>query len=49
LRNALDGGESASFHLHGSGLYVAATREAALASNPDALVAPHENITYESW
>ena len=40
LRNALDNNEPASFHLHGSALYVAATGAPALAANPDATAPP---------
>ena len=49
LRNALDNNEPASFHLHGSALYVAATGAPALAANPDATAAPGAAVTYEWW
>ena len=49
LRNALDNNEPASFHLHGSALYVAATGAPALAANPDATASPGAAVTYEWW
>ena len=47
LRNALDGNEPASLHIHGSSLYVAATGEPAIATNPDASVLPGRSVRYE--
>ncbi|MFQ5794831.1 MAG: multicopper oxidase domain-containing protein [Candidatus Bipolaricaulia bacterium] len=49
LRNALENGESASFHLHGSGLYVSSTGAPAVATNPDALAPPGATVAYEWW
>ena len=49
LRNALDNNEPASFHLHGSALYVATTGAPALAANPDATASPGAAVTYEWW
>ena len=49
LRNALANNEPASFHLHGSALYVAATGAPALAANPDATASPGAAVTYEWW
>jgi FtsP/CotA-like multicopper oxidase with cupredoxin domain len=49
LRNALDNNEPASFHLHGSALYVAVTGSPALAANPDATASPGAAVTYEWW
>jgi hypothetical protein len=51
LRNdmARNAGELVSLHIHGSSLTVAATGEAALASNPDTLVQPGAAVTYEWW
>ena len=46
LRNDLPG-EPASLHLHGAGLKVARTGEAAIATNPDATAAPGETVAYE--
>ena len=47
LRNGLKDGEPGSFHLHGSGRYIAPTGQAALATNPDTIVAPGESVIYE--
>ena len=47
LRNALNDGEPASLHIHGSSLYVAATGEPAIATNPDASALPGESVWYE--
>ena len=47
LRNALDNGESASLHLHGSGLHLAETGTPAIATNPDAMAAPGDSVTYQ--
>lgn len=47
LRNALDGNEPASLHIHGSSLYVAATGEPAIATNPDASALPGKSVGYE--
>ena len=47
LRNALDGNEPASLHIHGSSLYVAATGEPAIAANPDASALPGKSVRYE--
>ena len=47
LRNRLNGGEPASLHVHGSSLYVAATGEPAIATNPDASVPPGRSVRYE--
>jgi FtsP/CotA-like multicopper oxidase with cupredoxin domain len=49
LRNALANNEPASFHLHGSALYVAITGAPALAANPDATASPSAAVTYEWW
>jgi hypothetical protein len=49
LRNALEDDEPASFHLHGSALYVSATVAPALAANPDATATPGAAVTYEWW
>ena len=51
LRNGMEqcDDEAVSLHIHGSGLTVAATGDPALASNPDALVAPGATVTYEWW
>src|SRR5262245_63943832 len=49
LRNILDNNEPASFHLHGSALYVATTGAPALAANPEATVAPGAAVIYEWW
>lgn len=49
LRNALTDDEPASLHLHGSGLYVAATGEPALATKAEAMALPGQSITYEWW
>jgi FtsP/CotA-like multicopper oxidase with cupredoxin domain len=49
LRNALDNDEPASFHLHGSALYVTATGAPALAANPHATASPGASVTYEWW
>ena len=46
LRNAIDAREPASIHIHGSGLYVAATREAATAANPDSYASTNTSVTY---
>ena len=46
LRNGLDN-TPASFHLHGSSLYVAGSGAPAVASNPDASAAPAESVVYE--
>lgn len=46
LRNALKD-ESASFHLHGSGLYLADSGAPATASNRDASVGPGSSVVYE--
>ncbi len=46
LRNALEAAP-ASFHLHGSSLYVADTGAPAVAANPDASAAPGESVLYE--
>lgn len=48
LRNDL-ANEPASFHLHGSSLYVAASGGPALATNADAIVHPGETVSYEWW
>ncbi len=47
LRNAMDGNEPASLHIHGSSLYVAETGEPAIATNQDASVLPGEVVRYE--
>ncbi|MCH8061437.1 MAG: multicopper oxidase domain-containing protein [Chloroflexi bacterium] len=47
FRNAIDAQEPASIHIHGSGLYIAATREAATAANPDSYASPDTSVTYE--
>lgn len=47
LRNGLPGSETASFHLHASGLVVASDGSPAVASNPRATVFPGEAVTYE--
>lgn len=49
LRNDLKNNEPASFHLHGSSLYLAKTGKPAIATNPEALVRPGERVTYEWW
>jgi len=49
LRNDLAKGEPASFHLHGSSLYVDKNGSPAVATNPEALVRPGGNVTYEWW
>ena len=46
LRNGLDS-TPASFHLHGSSLYVAGTGAPAVAANPDASADPGESVVYE--
>ena len=47
LRNAMDSGESVSLHLHGSGLHLGGSGAPAIATNPDAVVATGETVTYE--
>ena len=47
LRNALDNGESASLHLHGSGLHMADTGVPAIATNTDAIAGPGASVTYQ--
>ncbi|MCH7713065.1 MAG: multicopper oxidase domain-containing protein, partial [Chloroflexi bacterium] len=47
LRNAMDNGEAVSFHLHGSGLHLAATGAPAIASNLSAMVPSGESVTYQ--
>ena len=47
LRNALEDNEPASLHLHGSSLHIAATGAPAIATNPDAVAAPGQSVTYE--
>lgn len=42
-------GEIVSLHIHGSSLYLAATGEAAIASNFSVLAAPGATVTYEWW
>src|SRR5262245_26776981 len=42
LRNDLANGEPASFHLHGSSLYVDSSGSPAVATNPEAFVRPGE-------
>lgn len=49
LTNNLANGESTSFHIHGSGLYVADTGAPAIATNPDSIVARGVTGTYEWW
>lgn len=46
-RNALPGSETASFHLHASGLVVASNGSPAVASNPRATIFPGETASYE--
>jgi hypothetical protein len=46
LRNALPAGESASVHVHGTGLRVAGSG-AAIATNPEASVGPGGTVDYE--
>jgi hypothetical protein len=47
LHNQLEGGESASFHLHGAGLIVTASGAAATAANSEASIQPGEEVTVE--
>lgn len=47
LTNQLADGEPASFHLHGSGLHLVGTDEAAIATNPNALAQAGASVTYE--
>ena len=47
LRNELEGDEPASFHLHGSGLYMVDSAEPAIATNPASVVRPGATATYE--
>jgi manganese oxidase len=49
LRNDLASGEPASFHLHGSALYVAGTGRPAIATNAEAQVRSGESVSYEWW
>ena len=49
LRNDLKKGEPASFHLHGSSLYVAKNGSPAIAANLDAIARPGETVVYEWW
>lgn len=51
LRNATErnGGEPVSFHLHGSSLYLVDSGAPAIASNPDALVAPGQTVELAWW
>lgn len=44
-----DGGEPVSFHLHGSSLYMVDSGAPAIASDPEALVAPGKTVTYAWW
>lgn len=46
LRNALEDGDAASFHLHGAGVRVLGGGPAS-ASNPEAYAAPGATVTYE--
>lgn len=47
LRNDPRDSEAASLHLHGSGLRVARSGAPAIATNPEAIVAPGETVIYE--
>lgn len=47
LKNLLSNNEPASFHLHGSSLYLAEDGSPALALNPRATIFPNEQVTYE--
>lgn len=47
LRNDLKNNEPASFHLHGTGLYVVDSAEPAIATNPASIVRPGATVTYE--
>ena len=47
LRNAMDDGQSASLHLHGSSLHLAGSGAPAIATNPDAMAAAGATVTYE--
>jgi FtsP/CotA-like multicopper oxidase with cupredoxin domain len=47
LRDALAGGEPASLHLHGASLRVAGEGGPAIATNPHAMVARGQAVTYE--
>jgi len=47
LRNALNNGESASFHLHGSGLQLTSNGTAAVASNSASVAKSGETVGYE--
>ena len=49
LRNDLKNGEAASFHVHGSALYIATTGAPAIATNPDVFASPGQRVTYEWW
>lgn len=49
LRNALEGDEPASLHLHGSALHLAGSGAPAIATNPAAIVGPGASVTYEWW
>ena len=47
LRNGLDDGQSASFHLHGSGLQLVSDGTPAVASNAASVAQPGETVGYE--
>jgi len=47
LRNGLDDGESASFHLHGSGLQLTSDGTPAVAANTASTAAPGQTVGYE--
>jgi len=47
LRNALDDGESASFHVHGSGLQIVSDGTPAVAANAASIAKPGQTVGYE--
>ena len=47
LRNALDDGESASFHVHGSGLQLVSDGTPAVAANAASIAQPGQTVGYE--
>ncbi len=47
LRNALEGGEPASLHIHGSSAYVASTGAPAIATNSDSMAASGGEVAYQ--
>lgn len=50
LRNDMErSGEPVSFHLHGSSLYVEGSEAAAIATNPETIIAPGASVTYAWW